>query len=114
MRMACSARSVSSPKPNHDLFPSLIGSLVGYLGFVRVTGFLLVRTDGKSSTKSFRKAFKKFYVVAAKELLSIKKGQNSNQRCPNLDRTSDPGPLHATYSVSCASSASVNGCDLFS
>jgi len=42
-------------------------------------GFLLVRTDGKSSTKSFRKAFKKFYVVAAKELLSIKKGQNSNQ-----------------------------------
>lgn len=42
-------------------------------------GFLLVRTDGKASTKSFRKAFKKFYVVVAKELLSIKRGQNSNQ-----------------------------------
>ena len=72
--------------------------------FVRVTGFLLVRTDGKASTKSFRKAFKKFYVVVAKELLSIKRGQNSNQRCLNLHRTSDPGPLRV-----CASSASVMG-----
>lgn len=41
-------------------------------------GFLLVRSDGKSS-KKFKKAFKRFYVVVAKELLTIRKGQNSNQ-----------------------------------